>query len=673
MAYSPISVSVRDTTSAKTSMMATKGINNRTFSRFLDPEFAQSMKNYLMVEEGKLEKRPGLEDQGVLSGGDAMEMSVKYLDNLYIQGYGTTVSIYDRSAGTNTTLKTDFSSAGRFRGVKYGDYFFVTNGVDTPQRIYRQLTADLSYVNTGTNYLTYSSQTVDFTVGQIVTGTNSGARGTITADSDDGVTGVLTITDLDSVPFEPGEPLSGGAGGAATLSTVNALAVGDRVQGQTSNALATVLEITNPGQDSQVIVLGAVDGTLQNGEDILALGDLPGRSTLTSALTAQISSTNIPKCRNLAVWGNRMVAVGLLTDESACQYSDVDDGSNPPFNSWTEGTAATAGGKIYFRNGGRYNFALVLGDWVVVFQDKGKFAFTTNTLDSGGTISKYEETAMTRIDFGGSDGIMTPYGAFYVNEAGLWNLVSVGQNDVPFSDQEALTSETLGFNYFDDINFSNAALVHDARRSYLYIACGKGSDTNNHVIAYNLKTKSFQEFTNWNISTFLNDDQTIYAGSAVATKFFEVTGAEDDGEPIPTEFIQEINLGDLNTRNKLDRFDIEGALSEGSEIEIDFDIYDAMGCYEASKVNATFTAQCLAVGGDGFDADPFAGHFDGDSTDSEGLVNATGQINPKIANFTRLIIRLTSNDRLPHIIYWFRCEGRIKAKTRKARSAITRN
>jgi hypothetical protein len=308
-----------------------------------------------------------------------------------------------------------------------------------------------------------------------------------------------------------------------------------------------------------------------------------------------------------------------------------------------------------------------------VFQDKGKFAFTTATLDSGGVISKYEEPAMTRVDFGGDMGIMTPDGVFYVNEAGLWNLVSVGENDIPFNDQEAITSKTLGFKYFDNINFSNADLVHDARRNYLYITCGKDSDVNNHIIAYNLSTKSFQEFTNWNLSTFLNDDQTIYAGSAIETKFFEITGGEDDGQPIPTEFIQEFNLGDLNTRNKLDRFDAEGGFSQGTEITIDFDIYDAAGCFESSKVTATWTAQCLAVGGDGFDADPYAGHFDGDSSDSEGLVNSSGQINPKIANFTRLIIRLTSNDRLPHIIYWLKCEGRIKAKTRKSRSAITRN
>lgn len=62
--------------------------------------------------------------------------------------------------------------------------------------------------------LPYDNQTADFTVGQVVTGAQSGATGTIAADADQGTAGTLTLTGVDG-HFEDNEDITDPLGGAA--------------------------------------------------------------------------------------------------------------------------------------------------------------------------------------------------------------------------------------------------------------------------------------------------------------------------------------------------------------------------------------------------------------------------------------------------------------------------
>jgi hypothetical protein len=79
--------------------------------------------------------------------------------------------------------------------------------------------------------ITYGSQTGNFTVGQIVTGATSGAKGLILADNDAGTSGTLTIDGTDAsanlLNFSAGEALSDPMGGAAAL---NDSGLGDTIQ-----------------------------------------------------------------------------------------------------------------------------------------------------------------------------------------------------------------------------------------------------------------------------------------------------------------------------------------------------------------------------------------------------------------------------------------------------------
>jgi hypothetical protein len=98
----------------------------------------------------------------------------------------------------------------------------------------------LNGINTGEYYigvsarrpgssLAYDAQVANFTVGQIVTGANTGASGRITADADGGATGTLTLRDIDG-EFQDNETITDPLGGQATvngtLSHQNAVLLG---------------------------------------------------------------------------------------------------------------------------------------------------------------------------------------------------------------------------------------------------------------------------------------------------------------------------------------------------------------------------------------------------------------------------------------------------------------
>lgn len=65
--------------------------------------------------------------------------------------------------------------------------------------------------------LAYDTQTANFTVGEIVTGQTSGAKGRITADSDSGSTGTLTLQDVEGT-FIDNEIITDPEGGSATAN-----------------------------------------------------------------------------------------------------------------------------------------------------------------------------------------------------------------------------------------------------------------------------------------------------------------------------------------------------------------------------------------------------------------------------------------------------------------------
>ncbi len=101
-----------------------------------------------------------------------------------------------------------------------------------------------------TALLAYDAQSANFTLGLVLTGTTSGAKGTISADTDAGTTGVLTLTGVHGL-FLDNETITDSSTGAATANgvayktvtydgLVTAFEVGMTVRDKRSNASGVV-------------------------------------------------------------------------------------------------------------------------------------------------------------------------------------------------------------------------------------------------------------------------------------------------------------------------------------------------------------------------------------------------------------------------------------------------
>ncbi len=116
--------------------------------------------------------------------------------------------------------------------------------------------------------LAYDAQTVNFTVGQIITGGTSGATALITGDTDGGVTGTLTVREIDGV-FQDNElitdPLGGSATVNGTLTHQNCALLGTntslRADREDTAGWAAVFAANGPEIEFQVT--GAVGATVQ--------------------------------------------------------------------------------------------------------------------------------------------------------------------------------------------------------------------------------------------------------------------------------------------------------------------------------------------------------------------------------------------------------------------------
>ena len=257
--------------------------------------------------------------------------------------------------------------------------------------------------------------------------------------------------------------------------------VGDKVTGGTSGATAIILE-DDDGGATGTLTLGNISGTFQNNE---AITDPSGGDAVVNGVLdfTYATITNAPICNGIKIIGARAVAFDLESNQAGVKYSEVDDTSNPPFDTWSNLTGADDGGIVSFRNAGAIRSVVQLGVSTVCFGDNGFFAFKIDTIDSAGTMKKVEVIQNYTEDFGGARGaIETPFGIWYTNEAGLWQMVAVGQTDVPMSRQQVLTSTLMGSEYFKDVSQTSSDLIYDAIKKIVLVTVAKDSAFNNLVI-----------------------------------------------------------------------------------------------------------------------------------------------------------------------------------------------
>lgn len=665
--FKPLRQPIQLRTSTQSSYMAPRGMNTRDFSQIMDVAQAILIRNYIPRGTAELERRGGRRTIANNSVATGITMYEKFLDGIHIVGYGTSVYAVDIVTGAWTALKTDFSVNDGFDGVLAGDYFFVVNGVDPLRRFYRQVTGSVNiYISTvgASNKLTYTGETGNFSPAIILTGGTSGATATISSVEDNGTTGTLIVTAV-SGSFTPGEIITDSSTGSATLALINPILAGDRIIGQTSGFKATVLE-----SNSGVFVLGNITGTPQNGETVLSTDRPPGRSVLSSALvwnSAAVDSAPIGSVLGLV--GGRLMIGRLQEDETALAYSQLDTGTNPPYAGWGTGDGVNDGGRWYYKAAGKVNAITSYGNATVVYHENGYTAFSIDSIDLGGTLSKVDTFLDAKIDEGGERGaINTEKGILSASEKGIAQLLSVGQKDVPFSQQKVEVTNDLSDAYFSDVSFEDTDIVYDNYQELVFITCAKNSVVNNLLIGYSFKVQALFEITGWGISRFVFDNGVLYGADAENAKLYRLfDGYDDDGEAISSEFVQEFNPGALTMKNNLYKMYFQGLLSDSSEIQIDLDIYKRTGEFVPSYQSWLWTATTLGSYGSGAGYNRAYNSPYGGSNTEAGLTNSFEGLNSRIHNFQRLIVKLTCTDRLPHTINY------ITAETKNVANIRTRN
>jgi hypothetical protein len=441
--------------------------------------------------------------------------------------------------------------------------------------------------------------------------------------------------------------------------------VGAVVTGGTSGATAIILENLDAGATG-TLTLSNIVGTFVDNE--LLTDSSGGSATENGVVTWTFTSiTGAPKAKVLKAVSARLYAGNLSSDPTAVAYSAIDDGTNPPFTNFTVATVATGPGLLNYRNAGAVNAIDSLGNNIIVLANDGKWSFTTTTIDSGGTLTKVDNFVLQRIDFGGCRAsLSTPAGMVYANEAGLWLLASIGQSNVPFSEQETEPSLLLGISYFQDVDLTNADIAYDARINTVFLTCAKNSTENNLVIVYNLGLRTFAQITGWNINRFMNDNGVIYGASALATEVWQCfEGNDDDGADIWTDFYQELRTGELWTRQELLGEYIQGYLSQGTELRVCFDIFDVKGNFHRDVLCFDWTAQSVANLGQGWSQISWGSGVFGGGGIPQGLVNSFDGARGYIRNYQRLRIHITGHDKLSHQINWFSVQARSKIDIRR--------
>ena len=642
--------------------MPVYGTNLQDDSQLLDTNSCLYAENYLLHGKAKMQKRPGQEIDFDTTESSVITLSEEYRNDYDIIAYGQKVRAYNTSTGVFTDIKTDFTANNSgFTGDRYGDYFFVNTFQDGLWRISQGITWAESYNLSGINtfYLAKNVGTT-ITAGATLTDTTTGHTAVVvTATEPTTSSMILTVNTLNGV-FTLNGAVTGGTLTGATLNNVNPFTANLKITGATSGATAVILELTDNGATGS-FVLGDITGTFINGEVITDTSS--GRATTSALVAFSITAVTAPKGRIFKVIGKRAILVGLESDESGYNYSATDVGTSPPFTNWTTGTGYNDPGLGGYRNGGQALDVEMVGDVIFIAQKKGWYAFRISQTDSSGVSSKFDETVNNVGDFPVYKCKMTNAGMFAVTPSGIWRLVSLGQSNIPYSDQWELLTDSLGEDYFKDVTLTNSDLTYDSMRGFIYVTVGKDSATNNLVLAtkcdlagvegkVRLGATSF--LTGWNVLVFMQRGSDIYGTSAIdgiRHKLF--VGQKDVNASIHSEYLQEVNF-ELTSAFNLEEFYAKGELSPASNITISFDTFDKTGYYEARRKSYQWVAQHSYTGGSagwgsaGFDSSGWSG-----SSIASGLVPDFTGAKPELRGLSRMYLRFESDDYSEHILNWF--------------------
>jgi len=672
--YQPIKTISRTRSRNSTGTMPVYGMNLRDDSQLLDTRNAKKAENYLILGVAKMQKRPGSQVDFDTTESDVIKLDEEYLYNYDIEGYGQKVRAYNTVTQTFTNIKTDFTANNSgFTGKRYGDYFLVNTLEDGLWRIGFKFTWAEAFNLSGSNTINIS-MTPGGTIsgGQVITDTTTGSTATVSDSS------LLTATTMritfgtPSGNFTLSGGVTGGTLAGATITSINPFTTGLKITGATSGATAIVLEQTDGGATGSFI-LGAISGTFQNGE--IVTDTSYGRATTSSVVTFNIEAvTNAPKAKYFTTIGKRGMLFNLATDSSGYNYSAADTGANPPFNTWATGTGYNDPGAGSYRNGGAINDCVMIGDNVFLGQQKGWYAFKISQTVLADISSKFDQEVQVNSDFPVYRCVVTNVGMLVASSSGIWRMRSLGQPNIPFSEQWELLTDDLGEDYFPDVNFDNVDITYDSLRGFVYASIGKDSVVNNVVLAIKVeiagknttvKTGATSILTGWNIYKFLQKGNDIYGTSAIdGIRYKLFVGQKDVNSSIHCEYLQELKFG-LADVFILEEFFAKAEMSPTSSLVVSFDTYDETGYYEARRRSYTWTPRhSYTSGSSGWGEASYGSAGWGGGALESGLIQDFTGAKPKLRQLSRVYLRIESDDYAEHVLNWFSANVTITKQVR---------
>lgn len=501
---------------------------------------AYRMDNYWKYGVGRFRKAPGLTLQYEITTGtdegEATEWAKVWGDDLEVLAYGTSLAVRDTANDTTTIVSDAALTQAATDGQEYGDFFYTCNGHDG------------DHIGVITRILNYDGQTVNFTVGEIVTGGTSGAKAKVAYDVDAGATGILYLEQWNGIDFDDDEAITGSATGVAVANGANTFGW---------------LELTNTKKCG---VLGLANATR------LLIGDTEdGRS-----------------------W---------------TQWSRVDQESGIPFAAaadWTPGTGAEDSSYSTFKNAGIVKAIANYGSMIVPLHDHGSLGFTITVVDVDGTGLVLDAPIyFQNIDWGSSRAATTTrQGVIYVNNYGVHIKQPSGQTDQGFAMIDSTISEPLGADYFKNYDTSDSDIIHDKLRDLVLVTARDDSDSNNVVLVYHLK-KGLEGWTKWTkrISRLFERDYDIYCTAVDDTKVYKLDydRGDDDGSDITTRFAIEPVLGAGIELKELQEIYLAGAFIKGESIDLNLDLQNRKGVWAETAKTYTYTTtnESLSSGGMG--------------------------------------------------------------------------
>lgn len=362
---------------------------------------------------------------------------------------------------------------------------------------------------------------------------------------------------------------------------------------------------------------------------------------------------NSPYCKKLFIYNDRLVAGDIVGDPSNIKWSEqyVITSTDTPFETWS-----SANNPIYFTdpNGVRYDelgavsaFS-ILGAQLVTFHDNGKAGLRIILAGDSPNFTQDVVIDFRQQDNGGFAAKLTPFGIFYTNEAGLWQMTSGGNTSQPFSESDVNISRILSTEFISGLDFRESDIIFHEDKNLVLVSCRQTETYNDLVIWYNIGNKSFGKITNWDMNVFIKYGAgslgTVYYGADSGTSaVWELfpNSYFDGTSTITTKYEKEITLG-LEGLHELLRTHIKAFVSSDSNITIYFDIYQKDGTLVTDRLQ-----------------------YDLDNPVSGDLQYMRYCKRTRLREFQRIIMRIESDDAAPHKITYVQLETTSKGRNTK--------